>query len=111
MYNAHRLRVLVSQLGAPTVASPAGAAVEASSATASFPALSGTGLPLWHGSLPAGLRLRATKGVGTNTQVNRRVKDDGQVDNMQPEHGRAIWTIELIDVSRFLLWCTPLPAR
>eukprot|EP01043_Picozoa_sp_COSAG02_P013955 COSAG02_NODE_566_length_20219_cov_13.531759_15_plen_169_part_00 len=110
MHTVQRLRALAAQLSAPAVASqPAGAAVESiheSSATGRasldlFPALSGTELPLWHGSLPAGLRLRATKGVGTNTQANRRVKDDGKLDRMQPEHGRAIWTIELVDVSRF----------
>jgi hypothetical protein len=97
MHTLQRLRALASQLGATAVQASPGAAE--SSATANFPALSGTELPPWHGSLPAGLRLRATKGVGTNTQRNRRVKDDGKLDRMQPEHGRAIWTIELVDVS------------
>ena len=68
----------------------------AAAAGAPFPQLSGTELPPWRGGLPGGLRLKATAGVGTNTRENRR-EDDGKPDNMQPGHGRKIWTIELVD--------------
>ena len=102
MHTVQRLRALASQLGgAGAVVSPAAG----DRGDAAFPALSQTKLPPWHGSLPAGLRLRATKGVGTNTQANRRLKDDGTLNNMQPEHGRAIWTIELVDVRQTRLYC------
>jgi hypothetical protein len=92
MHSVRRLSALASQLG--------GAAVAAAAADAEppFPALSGTELPPWHGTLPAGLRLRATKGVGTDTRRNRRMNGE-EPDNMQPENGRDIWRIELVDVS------------
>ena len=80
----------------------------AAAAGAPFPQLSGTELPPWRGGLPGGLRLKATAGVGTNTRENRR-EDDGKPDDMQPGHGRKIWTIELVDEAEaggeVVSWC------
>ena len=97
MHSVRRLSALASQLGGAAPPSPV-AAAEAD-AEPPFPALSGTELPPWHGTLPAGLRLRATKGVGTDTRRNRRMNGE-EPDNMQPENGRDIWRIELVDVSQ-----------
>ena len=94
MAHTGRLKALAKQLQSPAASVAAG-----QPADEPFPALSGAVLPPWHasGGLPAGLRLRATKGVGTNTRENRRM-DGAKMDNMQPMHGRNIYTIELVDV-------------